>query len=253
MSDVRVQRRDRVLVVTIERPEVRNAVRHQTALAIAAAWDELDADDGLVVGVITGVGSTFCAGRDLKAGLTGDHPWVEGRGFAGMVERTSAKPVIAAVEGHALGGGFEIALACDLIVAGDTALFGLPEVSRGRIAGAGGLNRLAQRIPYHLAVEVGLTGDHYPAVRMAEMGLVNRVVPAGTALDAALALAERIGRNGPLAVRASLQVLRAARDWPSDDAFALLEPIAAAVRASEDAREGARAFAEKRPPQWLGR
>lgn len=253
MPDVRVERVGAVLVVTLDRPEVRNAVRQETAAAVAAAWDALDDDDSLVIGVLAGAGESFCAGRDLKAALDGDHPWVEGRGFAGMVERAAAKPIVAAVEGHALGGGFEIVLACDLVVAAETAVFGLPEVTRGRIAGAAGLNRLAQRIPYHVAVEMGLTGDPVPAARMAELGLVSRVVPAGRALEAALELAGRIARNAPLAVRASTEVLRNARDWSDEETFRRLEPVAARVRASEDAREGMRAFAERRPPVWRGR
>jgi enoyl-CoA hydratase len=248
-----VERRGAVLLVTIDRPQVRNALTEPSAVALAAAWDLLDSDDGLSVGVLTGSGGTFCAGRDLKAALKGDHPWVEGRGFAGTVERGPAKPLVAAVEGHALGGGFEIVLACDLVVAGASAVFGLPEVTRGRIAGAGGLNRLAQRVPFNRAVEIGLTGRRVPASELHELGLVNQVVPDGQAVTAALDLAAQIAGNAPLAVRASTEVLRAARDWPDAELFARLEPIAARIRQSEDAREGALAFSEKRAPSWRGR
>jgi len=250
---VRAEREGAVLVVTIDRPHVRNALTESGAAALAAAWDRLDGDDSLTVGVLTGAGGTFCSGRDLKAALAGDHPWVEGRGFAGTVERGPTKPLVAAVEGHALGGGFEIVLACDLVVAGESAVFGLPEVTRGRIAGAAGLNRLAHRIPFNRAVEIGLTGRPVSAGTLHELGLVNRVVGDGQALEAALELAAQIAGNAPLAVRASTEVLRAARDWPDAETFARLEPVAARIRASDDAREGARAFAEKRPPQWSGR
>ena len=250
---IRVERRGSVLLVTIDRPHVRNAVTEPSAVALAEAWDLLDSDDGLRVGVLTGSGGTFCSGRDLRAALLGDHPWVHDRGFAGTVERGPVKPLVAAVEGHALGGGFEIVLACDLVVAGESAVFGLPEVTRGRIAGAGGLNRLAQRIPYNRAVEIGLTGRPVGAGELHDLGLVNRIVADGQAAEAALGLAAQIAGNAPLAVRASAEVLRAARDWPDAEMFSRLEQIASRVRSSDDAREGALAFAEKRPPIWTGR
>jgi len=252
-AGVLIERRDAVLLVTIDRPHVRNALTEPSAARLAAAWDLLDSDEGLRVGVLTGSGGTFCSGRDLKAALHGDHPWIEGRGFAGTVERGPAKPLVAAVEGHALGGGFEIVLACDLVVAGASAVFGLPEVTRGRIAGAAGLNRLAQRIPFNRAVEIGLTGRQVPARELHELGLINQVVADGDAVEAALDLAARIAGNAPLAVRASTGVLRAARDWADSELFARLEPIASLIRQSEDAREGALAFAQKRAPRWSGR
>ena len=251
--EVNVQVDDRVMVVTLNRPTVRNAVTRSVAEAVAGALDELDASDEIAAGVITGAGGTFCAGRDLKASLHGDHPWVDRRGFAGIAEYGSIKPLIAAVEGYALGGGFEIVLSCDLVVAAASAKFGLPEVQRGRIAGAGGLLRLPERVPYHVAMEIALTGEPVTADRAAHFGLVNRVVDDGYALDAARALARRIAVNGPLAVKATKQVIQASRDWLAAEAFERQRPIAAAVRASEDAGEGARAFAEKRPPKFIGR
>jgi enoyl-CoA hydratase len=242
-----------VLVITINRPEVRNAVNTAVAVGIAAALDELDARDELAVGVITGAGSSFCAGMDLAAFLAGERPQVEGRGFAGIVERPPTKPLIAAVEGYAIAGGFEIVLACDLVVAAQDATFGLPEVRRGLLAGGGGLLRLPDRVPYAVACEWTLTGALVPAVRAAEVGLINRLVPPGAARAEALALAAIIGANAPLAVRATKQILTESRSWPPEQAFARQATIYAPVRSSLDAAEGARAFREKRAPRWQGR
>ncbi|GAA3744705.1 enoyl-CoA hydratase [Spinactinospora alkalitolerans] len=247
---VKTREQDGVLVVTIDRPEARNAVNGEVAEGVAAAMDELDARDDLRVGVLAGAGATFCAGMDLKAFLRGERPVLPGRGFAGLVERPPATPVIAAVEGYALAGGFELALACDMIVAADNAKFGLPEVKRGLVAAAGGLFRLPDRIPYHLAMEFTLTGAMVPAERAHAAGLVGRLAPAGRALDAALDLAREIAANAPLAVAASKRVIAESRDWPREESFERQAPIADAVRSSEDAREGARAFTEKRAPQW---
>jgi enoyl-CoA hydratase len=241
-----------VLVVTINRPEVRNAINLAAAEGIAAAMDELDARPDLVAGVLTGSGSAFCTGMDLKAFLAGERPSVPGRGFAGIVERPPDKPLIAAVEGYAVAGGFEIALACDLLVAASDATFGLPEVRRGLVAAGGGLLRLPSRVPYGLAVEWALTGAFVPAARAVEVGLVNRVTEPGGALDAAIEVATAIAANGPLAVRATKRILQESREWPAAEAFDRQREISEPVRASEDAREGARAFAEKRPPQWRG-
>ena len=254
MSDeVLTEERDGVLVVTLNRPQARNAVNEVLARSVAEAMDRLDEEDSLRAGVLTGAGGTFCAGMDLKAFVRGETPVVEGRGFAGLVERPPAKPLIAAVEGYALAGGFEIVLACDLVVASETASFGIPEVKRSLVAAGGGLLRLPRRIPYHQAMELALLGDHVPAPRMRELGLVNRLVPEGTALDAALELAAGIAANGPLAVLASKRIVAASLDWPEEQAWREQETFAGPVARSEDAREGATAFAEKRPPVWRGR
>ncbi|HYH30952.1 MAG TPA: crotonase/enoyl-CoA hydratase family protein, partial [Pseudonocardia sp.] len=201
---------------------------------------------------LTGAAGTFCAGMDLKAFVRGETPVVEGRGFAGLVERPPAKPLIAAVEGYALAGGFELVLACDLVVAAEGATFGIPEVRRGLVAAAGGLLRLPKRIPYHQAMELALLGGHIPAARARELGLVNRLVADGTALDAALALAAEISANGPLAVRASKRIVASVSGWPEDEMWERQAEIAGPVSASADAVEGARAFAEKRAPVWRG-
>jgi enoyl-CoA hydratase len=243
---------DGVGVVTINRPEARNAVNGAVARGIAAAVDELDGRADVSVLVLTGAGGTFCAGMDLKGFLAGDAPVVEGRGFGGIVERPPAKPVIAAVEGYALAGGFELALACDLVVASETARFGLPEVRRGLVAAAGGLLRLPRRIPYHLAMEIALTGEHYPAQRLAAAGLVSQVVPEGEALASASELARRVALGAPLALAATKRVVAQAGDWDSGQAFARQAEIINPVFGSADAMEGALAFAEKRPPSWSG-
>jgi enoyl-CoA hydratase len=244
---------DGTLVVTIDRPRARNAVDMAVAHAIASAMDRLDNDNALVVGIITGAGGTFCAGMDLKAFVRGEKPVVPGRGFAGIVEQPPRKPVIAAVEGYALAGGFEIVLACDLVVAARGATFGLPEVTRGLVAAGGGLLRLPRRVPYHVAMELSLLGSHVTAARMHELGLVNRLVDDGTALDAAQALGAEIAGNGSLAVAATKRIIIESADWPADEAFARQAEIAGPVSASDDAREGATAFAEKRAPVWTGR
>ena len=243
---------DGIGVITINRPQARNAVNGAVAAGIAAATDEFDARADIRVLVLTGAGGTFSAGMDLKAFAGGDRPAVPGRGFGGITERPPAKPVIAAVEGYALAGGFELALACDLIVASETAVFGLPEVKRGLVAGAGGLLRLPQRIPYHLAMEVALTGGRFPASRMHEAGLVSRVVPGGQAEAAARELAAGIALGAPLALAATKRVITESADWPADQAFARQGEIINPVFSSADAMEGAVAFAEKRPPAWRG-
>ncbi len=243
---------DGVAVITINRPEARNAVNGDVARGMAAAIDEFDGRSDVSVLVLTGAGGTFSSGMDLKGFLAGDVPAAPGRGFGGIVERPPAKPVIAAVEGYALAGGFELALACDLVVASEAAKFGLPEVRRGLVAGAGGLLRLPRRIPYHVAMEIALTGEHFPAARLAEAGLVNRLVPAGQALAAAKDLAAQVARGGPLALAATKRVIMESPDWPSDQAFARQGEIIGPVFVSKDAIEGAAAFAEKRPPVWRG-
>jgi enoyl-CoA hydratase len=254
MSDeVLVGRDGGVLTITLNRPEVRNAINTAVAEAVAAALADLDADQRLSVAVLTGAGGTFCAGMDLKAFLAGERPSLPGKGFAGFVERPPAKPVIAAVEGAAVAGGFEIALACDLIVAAENARFGLPEVRRGLVAAGGGLLRLSRHVPYHLAVEWALTGDYVSAAEARAAGLVNRVTPPGAALTQAVEMAGRIARNGPLALAATKRILAECPDWPRAEAFARQREISEPVRGSADAREGARAFVEKREPRWQGR
>jgi len=251
-EEVLTEASDGVGVITINRPEARNAVNGAVARGIAAALDEFDADKDVRVLVLTGAGGTFSAGMDLKGFLSGDSPSVQDRGFGGIVERPPAKPIIAAVEGYALAGGFELALACDLVVAAEEAKFGLPEVRRGLVAGAGGLLRLPRRIPYHLAMEIALSGEHFPAARLHQAGLVNLLVPAGQALSAAKELAARLALGGPLALIATKRVITESADWPAAEAFRRQGEIITPVFTSGDAREGALAFAEKRAPVWRG-
>ena len=241
-----------VAVITINRPQARNAVNGEVARGIAAAVSEYDSRADVSVLILTGAGGTFSAGMDLKGFLAGDAPMADDRGFGGIVERPPAKPVIAAVEGYALAGGFELALACDLVVASEDAKFGLPEVRRGLVAGAGGLLRLPRRIPYHLAMEVALTGAHFAAARLAEAGLVNRLVPAGQALAAARELASQGALGAPLALAATKRVIAESADWPASEAFARQGEIITPIFGSKDAMEGAVAFAEKRAPAWRG-
>jgi enoyl-CoA hydratase len=241
-----------VLVITINRPEARNAVNAAVAEGIASALDELDARKDLAVGILTGGGGTFCAGMDLKGFLKGENPFIEGRGFAGVTQRPPATPIIAAVEGYALAGGFEIALSCDMIVASREARFGLPEPKRGLVAGAGGLLRLPQRIPFHIAMEIALTGDHYTAERMAELGFINRLAEPGSALTAAKELAAKIAENAPLALAATKKIVIGSTQWPADEAWGRQDAIMGPVFVSKDAQEGPAAFAQKRKPVWTG-
>jgi len=245
--------RGRVLVITINRPDQRNAVNAAVAHGIAGALDHLDADPDLSIGVITGAGKGFCAGMDLKAFVTGERPWAGDRGFAGITQRAAVKPLIAAVEGFAVAGGLEVALACDLIVAARGARLGIPEVKRSLVAAGGGLLRLPRMLPRNVAMEMALTGDPMLAERGHELGLVNRLAEPGAALNTALELAEAIAENGPLALAASKRILNESADWPDSEFFARQAEITEPVMASEDAREGATAFAEKRPAVWKGR
>jgi enoyl-CoA hydratase len=247
------ERRGRVLLITINRPDQRNAVNGAVAAGIAGALDELDADAGLSVGVLFGVGKGFCAGMDLKAFVTGERPFVEGRGFAGITQRAADKPLIAAVEGFALAGGLEVALACDLIVAARGARLGIPEVKRGLVAAGGGLLRLPRALPRNVAMEMALTGEPIDAERAHELGLVNRLSEPGEALSAALELAETIAANGPLALAATKRILVQSPDWPDSEFFERQQPFRDSAFDSEDAREGATAFAERRAPEWKGR
>ncbi|MDP9435426.1 MAG: crotonase/enoyl-CoA hydratase family protein [Actinomycetota bacterium] len=250
---MRVERVGSTLVVTLDRPQVRNAIDAAAAFALAAALDRLDGDPTLVAGVLTGAGGTFSAGMDLKAFLrTGERPEVPGRGLAGLTEAPPRTPLIAAVEGHALAGGCELVLACDLVVAAEDAVLGLPEVKRGLIAGSGGLVRLPRRLPPAIAMEHALTGRPLPATEAHRWGLVNRLVPPGGALAAALALAAEIGENGPLAVRTTKQVLVESASWPAEQVWDRQRALLQTVVDSADAKEGAAAFVEKRAPVWRG-
>jgi enoyl-CoA hydratase/carnithine racemase len=256
MSDeqaVLTERRGRVLLITLNRPDARNAVNAALAQGIAAALDELDGDGDLQVGVLTGAGKGFCAGMDLKAFVSGESPHVEGRGFAGITQRASDKPLIAAVEGFAVAGGLEVALSCDLIVAARGAKLGIPEVKRSLVAAGGALLRLPQRIPYHVAMELALTGDPIAAERGHELGLVNRLAEPGAAVEAAIELAEAIAQNAPLALAASKRIVVESPAWDPNEAWVKQGEIAGPVFVSEDAREGATAFAEKRAPVWKGK
>lgn len=241
-----------VLIITMNRPEAKNAANAELARGVAAALDQLDADDSLTVGIITGAGGTFCSGMDLKGFLRGETPSIPGRGFAGLTQSPPKKPLIAAVDGFALAGGMEVALACDMIVANRNAKFGIPEVKRGLAAAAGGLIRLPRQMPYRIAMEYALTGDFFGAERAYELGIINRLTD-GPALEAALELAAQIGANGPLAVKASKQVVAESRLWTEAEMWDRQNAITAPVFSSEDAREGAAAFAEKRAPNWKGR
>jgi enoyl-CoA hydratase/crotonobetainyl-CoA hydratase len=239
------------LVITISRPAVRNAIDYQTALRISATLDEFDTDEALRCAVITGQGGTFCAGMDLKAfAATGERPITSSRGGFGIVSCPPRKPIIAAVRGAALGGGLEVALACDVIVAADDARFGLPEVKRGQVAGGGGAVRLPHRLPFHLAAQMLLTGEPIPARRAFDLGMVGQLVPADSVVDAAVTMAGQIAQNGPLAVEVSKQLLYASYDWSASEAMKRQQEVLDVVRNSNDAREGARAFAEKRAPNW---
>ncbi len=250
---VLTERRDGVLLVTLNRPDARNAVNLPLAEGIAAAMDTLDSEAELSVGVLTGAGTGFCAGMDLKAFVSGERPWVGDRGFAGIVQRAARKPLIAAIEGFAVAGGLEVALACDLIVAGRGAKLGIPEVKRSLVAAGGALLRLPQRVSYGAAMELALTGDLIGAERASELGLVDRVVDDGGAVEAALELAAAIARNGPLALTATKEILQRQRDWSEEEFWAKQGELSGPVFGSEDAREGAVAFSEKRDPVWKGK
>jgi enoyl-CoA hydratase len=252
-DEVLLERWGRVLVITLNRPEAKNAINIELSQQLCAAIDLLDADPELSVGVLTGAAGTFCAGMDLKAFLRGERPRIPGRGLGGMTQTPPRKPIIAAVEGWALAGGCELALACDLITAGSGAKFGIPEVKRGLVAAAGGLFRLGRKIPLNVAMELALTGDPISADLAHHHGLVNRLCEPGQALEVATGLAEQICANAPVAVRESRKVVIEATNAPDEIGWKMsLEALAAAM-SSEDFGEGLTAFIEKRPPQWKGR
>jgi enoyl-CoA hydratase len=251
-EDVLTQVENGILIVTINRPEAKNAMNKAAAEGIAAAMDRLDEDDDLRVAILTGAGGTFCSGMDLKGFLRGESPSIEGRGFGGITQQGPSKPLIAAVEGYALAGGMELMISCDLVVANKDAKFGIPEAKRGLAAAAGGLMKLPDLIPPKIAMELALTGDFIDATRAYELGLVNRVVE-GSALDAAKELAAKINENGPLAVRVSKQIVDQSRGWSLEERWDEQAKLLPKVFMSEDAREGAAAFAEKRKPNWKGK
>jgi enoyl-CoA hydratase len=250
---VLAERRGDVLLITLNRPEVRNAVNAALAEGVGLALDELDSDDELAVGVLTGGGGFFCAGMDLGAFVKGESPWYGDRGFAGIAQRASRKPLIAAIEGFAVAGGFEIALACDIIVAAKGAKLGIPEAKRSLVAAGGALLRLPRHMPYHVVMELALTGDTQPAERFHHFGVVNSLAEPGQAVDVALELAERLAKNGPLALAASKRILQEQFDWSSAQMWEKQAAISGPVFGSEDAKEGANAFKEKRDPVWRGR
>ncbi len=252
-APVLTERRGRVLIITINRPDQRNAINAAVAQGIATALDELDADSGLSVGVLTGAGKGFCSGMDLKAFREGERQVIEGRGFAGIVERPPDTPLIAAIEAFAVAGGLEVALACDLIVAARGARLGIPEVKRSLVAAGGALLRLPRALPRNVANEMALTGDPIEAERAYELGLVNRLAEPGQALAVAMELAETIAANGPLALAATKRTMVQSPNWPDAEFFQRQREISEPVRDSEDAREGATAFAERRDPVWKGR
>ena len=241
--------RGRVLLITLNRPDQMNAVNTDLAQGLVAAVAELDGNSELTAGVLTGAGRGFCAGMDLKAFAAGGPP----KGFNDFLENGARKPLIAAVEGFALAGGLEVALTCDLIVAAEGVKLGIPEVGVGLFAAGGALLRLPSRVPYAVAMEMALTADPITAEQGLNYGLVSRVTPKGGAVDGALALADRIARNAPLAVAASKQMIREVQGRTEADFWELQRPVMAEVFTSEDAKEGPRAFAEKRPPSWTGR
>jgi enoyl-CoA hydratase len=252
-DEVLRERRGHVEVLTINRPEARNAINRATAVALGAALDECDGDDDVWVVVLTAAGDkAFSAGMDLKAFAAGEFPITE-QGFGGLTKREFSKPLIAAANGSALAGGFEMMISCDMVVAAEHAKFGIPEASRGLVAGAGGLIRLPKLVPLAVAYEMALTADPIDADRAYELGLVNRVVPGDQVLAVAVALAERIAKNAPLAVRTSKDIMRRSRELNEADAWVASDAAFAAIGASADAMEGAVAFAEKREPNWQGK
>ena len=252
-DEVLRERRGHVELLTINRPEARNAINRATALALSDALDECETDDDVWVVVLTGAGDkAFSAGMDLKAFAAGEFPITE-KGFGGLTKRDFPKPLIAAANGSALAGGFEMMISCDMVVAAEHAMFGIPEASRGLVAGAGGLIRLPKRVPLTVALEMALTADPISAARAYELGLVNHVVHGDVVLDVAIALAERIAKNAPLAVRTSKEVMRRAREITEDEAWVVNDEAFAMIGMSADAMEGAVAFTEKRDANWQGK
>jgi enoyl-CoA hydratase len=250
MADaVLTETRGRVLLITLNRPEAMNAIDTDLAQGVLAAVEQLDNDDGLTAGVMTGAGRGFCAGMDLKAFAKSGPP----KGMGEFFRDGGRKPLIAAIEGFCLAGGLEMALACDLLVAADNVKFGIPEAGVGLFAGGGALIRLPSRVGVMRAMEMALTADPITAQEAHAIGLVSRLTEPGKAPDAAIELAERIARNAPLSVAASKDIIRGTQGMTEAEAWKYQEPLFASVFTSEDAKEGPRAFAEKRAPEWTGR
>jgi enoyl-CoA hydratase/carnithine racemase len=255
-EEVLRERRGHIEILTINRPEARNAINGAVSRAMSSIMDELVDDDDCWVVILTGSGDkAFSAGMDLKAFSSGEGGDIMGArgGFGGLAQRDFPKPLIAAVNGSALAGGLEIMLSCDLVVTADHAMFGIPEAKRGLIAGAGGLIRLPKRLPIAVAYELAMTGDPIDAARAYALGLVNKVVPAASVLDEAIALAERIAANAPLAVRYSKSVMKRAAELPEGDGWKINQEAVNVVFSSADAQEGPLAFAEKREARWQGK
>lgn len=246
---VLTERRGRVLLITLNRPDAMNAINGALSSGLVAATDELDNDPGLTAGVLTGAGRGFCSGMDLKAFARGEDigPMMK------FIRQGSKKPLIGAIEGFAIAGGLELALTCDLLVAAKEAKLGIREVKVGLFAAGGGVFRLPNRVGFAKAMEMALTGDNITAAEAHELGMVSRLTEVGGAVDAAVALAERIAQNAPLAVAASKQLVRAAsQGHDEDELWEMQNPLMGTVFSSNDAKEGPKAFAEKRPPEWTG-
>lgn len=247
-DEVLKERRDRVLVITLNRPKAKNAVNTALASALTAAIEELDGDDGLTAGVLTGAGGGFSAGMDLKAFATEGPP----KGFDAFLRNGAKKPLIAAIEGFALAGGLEMALSCDLLVAAEGVRLGIPEVGVGLFAAGGALMRLPRVVPYGVAMEMALTGDPISAEKALEYGLVARIAESGKAVDEAVALATRIAKNAPLGVAASKRLIIDSFGRTEEEFWKHQIPFMQEVFSSNDAKEGPRSFAEKRAPKWSG-
>ncbi len=251
MSDedaVLTEQRGRVLLITLNRPDAMNAINGALSSGLVAAVEQLDSDPGLTAGVLTGAGRGFCAGMDLKAFARGEDIGPMMR----FIKDGARKPLVGAIEGFALAGGLELALACDLLVAAEGVKLGIPEAGVGLFAAAGGLLRLPSRVGFGKAMEMAITADPITAEEAAQFGLIARVTPKGGAVEAAMVLAERIARNAPLAVAASKQLIKATQGVTDEEFYALQLPLQRSVFTSNDAKEGPRAFAEKRAPDWTG-